>query len=523
MKNFKIYILVFITGFVIEINAQVSFTLSSSLCAGNTTTVVMNTGSLSALAYSWAASPGGPVFSAPSSASTTITFPSAGTFTVGAGILSGSGYSYATNTIVINPSPTLVISSSSSSVCAGQSVTLAASGSTSYTWSPAISLNTTSGASVIATPSTATLYNVTGVLGSCTATVSQPILVNPNPSPGSITIQSTGGVCAGFTASLIASGANSYTWTGTTFTNSILQQSIAVPPGNYTVVGSSVGGCTSTATSSVALLPNFTLSPTAASATTCIESNAPIFSKPVHLTVSGANNYVWFPYNPNQPATGPQIDVRPATTTCYTVVGTTAVCSGTGVVCVAVIPQFSVNVNPANPNVCLSQSITLSVVNIGAPAVGPPSAFTYNWTEALNAPPISISNYFTPTVSVYPQNSTTYTVEVKDAIGCISFPELVAVSVLTCTSIDKISTNESNFTVYPNPAREKIVIKSAIQSVVNIEMINIIGETVLQEKRNFSSDNSAQNFSINDFPSGVYFIRINPEFGTQRIIKIIKQ
>ncbi len=49
-------------------------------------------------------------------------------------------------------------------------VTLTASGATDYTWSPAAGLNTTTGATVTASPTVATTYTVTGVTAGCAGT-----------------------------------------------------------------------------------------------------------------------------------------------------------------------------------------------------------------------------------------------------------------------------------------------------------------------------------------------------------------
>ncbi|MBK5285726.1 MAG: hypothetical protein JJE25_10015, partial [Bacteroidia bacterium] len=100
--------------------------------------------------------------------------------------------------------PTVSVSPTSSSVCGGASVTLTASGdATSYTWSPATGLNTTTGAVVIATPATTTTYTVTGsVSGGCAATATAVITVTPVPVVTATATPST--VCTGGTTQLCA-------------------------------------------------------------------------------------------------------------------------------------------------------------------------------------------------------------------------------------------------------------------------------------------------------------------------------
>jgi len=69
----------------------------------------------------------------------------------------------ATQTVNVNPLPTTTVSPTSATIaCSAQSVTLNAGGANTYSWSPSAGLNTTTGTSVIATPSVTTIYTVTG-------------------------------------------------------------------------------------------------------------------------------------------------------------------------------------------------------------------------------------------------------------------------------------------------------------------------------------------------------------------------
>ncbi len=256
MKNLRMCLLFVTILSLTKVTAQASFSLAPSLCAGATTSVSVNTGTLSAIAYSWAALPAGPVFSSPSSASTTIYFPTAGVYTIGAGFFTGTAYSYTFNIITINPSPTVSASASNVTLCTGQSATLTASGATTYSWGPSGSLNTTSGTSVIASPLSSTVYSVTGSIGACSASISVPLTVI-NFAPGSVSITpSQSAICAGFMATLTAFGASNYTWTGSNLTTPLYQQSVTAGPGTYTVVGAS-GGCSASASTNDWIKPSF--------------------------------------------------------------------------------------------------------------------------------------------------------------------------------------------------------------------------------------------------------------------------
>lgn len=90
------------------------------------------------------------------------------------------------NAIQVNvkSNPTITISPSSAILCPPvTSATLnATGGSISYTWSPAASLNQTTGSPVIATPIASTTYTVTGTSANgCTATKTARVTVKPKP------------------------------------------------------------------------------------------------------------------------------------------------------------------------------------------------------------------------------------------------------------------------------------------------------------------------------------------------------
>jgi hypothetical protein len=88
--------------------------------------------------------------------------------------------------IIINPSPNVSIIPSVPSICVGESVTLTASGATTYSWSPATGLSATSGASVTASPTATTTYTVTGTTDGCSAAQNVTVTVNTGLPPPSI-------------------------------------------------------------------------------------------------------------------------------------------------------------------------------------------------------------------------------------------------------------------------------------------------------------------------------------------------
>jgi hypothetical protein len=445
MKTLRILFVFNALLFSEHIQGQLIFSLSSSLCVGANATVTANTGSLTALQYSWGVLPSGPVFSTPTASSTSITFPTAGIFTIALGVLTGSGFVYSTNTIVINALPTLTYASTSNNVCAG------------------------------------------------------------------------------FTSTLTAFGANSYTWISSTSSIAIVQQSISVGPGNFTIIASNGGSCTNTLspvligllTPSLAMPINIVSS----SPTTCIYSNFPKFSKPVNLKASGAATYIWFPNNSSFPS--PTLDVRPTSTTCYTVIGSSATCSATAVSCVTVIPQFTMNIAPASLTICKGESHVLQVGNVEGSAVGPLSAWTYSWSESLNATPISISSFFTPSVNVFPLNSASYTLEIRDSRGCLSLPAQVPVTVDLCAGITIESLGDL-LKSYPNPVKSHLKLYTDLSGEFVISFIDVFGKKFLQETIDMHA-NKETSIDLSNIPSGVYFLKVFQEGNQVQSRKIIKE
>ncbi|MES2680571.1 MAG: gliding motility-associated C-terminal domain-containing protein [Bacteroidota bacterium] len=426
---------------------------AASVCASSPVTLTASGATL----YTFVSSAGGGTTLSPSSTTSVIVVNPSSNTTYSIYGTTASGYCQGMTTLTVNMitggSLTLTTTSSAGVICPGQSSSLTASGALSYTWAGPALTNTT-GASTIASPTLAgvNVYTVTGDNnGGCFGMATVNVTVSAIPS---ITVGATAAaICAGYTSTLSASGAASYTWTGSTFAIPINQPSISVSPGTYTVIGGSAGAnCPSVPVySTIVLSPPLviTTSISPIQGTTCIEQNYPYkLSKPVNLFAFGASSYVWIPYNPAYVtySLGPQTTVRPPTSTCYTVTGSTSVCSGTAQICVTVNQQFTFAVTPPLPAICLGDSmkLTISQINAGTPTLALPP-YTYEWRDPQGP---SMTSPNTSTNQVFPQSTDTYTVEVKDSRGCISMPRLITVTVLpqpmTAISIPTINNVPTN-------------------------------------------------------------------------------
>jgi hypothetical protein len=80
--------------------------------------------------------------------------------------------------------------------------------------------------------------------------------------------------------------------------------------------------------------------------------------------------------------------------------------------------------------------------------------------------------------------------------------------------------------VFPNPFSEKIILQMELvfAQTINLEMINISGQTILQSTTNLES--GKQNITLdveNNIPAGIYFLSVKNEDQAIGYFKIIKQ
>lgn len=412
-----------IIGSSLSINATASPT---QICTGSSATL----SATGAASYTWAS----PSNANLATTSSVVVSPTVNTTYTVTGDNAGCTGTQ-TISISITNNVTYTVSATSTTVCPGQPVGLTVTGGVNYTWSPGSSLSTTTGSATTATPNVPTTYSVVGNNGAgCSG--SGFITINMATAPPIQVVATASAVCAGYSSTLTASGATSYTWTGTTFTAAINQSSIAVGPGTYTVQGSNGAACSSKTVVTITQASPLNVQLSQNTFTTCVANNFPKFSKPVQLSASGASTYNWFPCNQYiSICIGPVVQVRPPTSTCYTVTGNTSVCSGSAQICVTVVPQYTINVTPPMPLMCTGDSLKLKIANIGSVSIAP---FTYNWSDpepALSGI-ISIYNPLNFSVTAFPTNTTsnprtvTYTTEVLDARGCVSQERLVTVTVV---------------------------------------------------------------------------------------------
>lgn len=277
--------------------------------------------------------------------------------------------------VFVNPSPTVAIMAKRTEICMGDSTSLIASGALTYQWDNAV----VNGKSF--SPTATKTYTVTGTDSNGCKTVNH-VLLKVNPLPNITIKTSESEICIGDQVKLNGVGARDYTW------NNGISDGVLFNPSatqTYTVIGTDVKGCSSTAQTSVKVnaLPNVTAN--AIDEAICVGSTTA-------LTASGASSYSW-----DNGITNGQ-SFTPIATKTYTVTGTDLnSCKNKASITVIVNAKPVVTAAATTTSVCIGKPIAL----IGG------GASTYIWNNgATNAVP------FNPTITQ------TYTVVGTDANGC---------------------------------------------------------------------------------------------------------
>lgn len=431
-------------------------------------------------------------------------------------------------------------------ICSGNNATLTATGAaTSYTWNPS---NITGTSAVVAPPVT-TIYSLSGTFLSCVKIVTVQVTVNATPT----LVANSTTICTSGTATLIVSGATTYSWSTTQTT-----QTINVSPASqtvYTVTGVN-GICGSAKTVTVSIGTNLGIIAAGTPPVYCVGGAST-------LNATGASAYTWQPGNLN----GASINVNPTTSTTYTIVGTSAACSGTSTVLLTVNPIPAVSAFATNSLICMPSPGT-NLNGFGAAtyswqpgnlvgavvAINPSSNTTYTvigqsgagctQTQVVNVvvftkPTVNLATS-TPTicqgdvgslfavgaasyiwnpgslsganVTVSPSSSTTYTVGGTTS-GCTD-TKTISISVFPCVGLTNFTSANFQVLIYPNPFKDELSFK--ISEEVKIEVYNAIGQVVKTE-----TISREGKMSTSDMPNGVYFIHVKG-YNEKRVYKVVK-
>lgn len=382
---------------------------SETICSGSSATITAN----GAATYSWAPATGlsattGSVVTANPTATTTYTITGTTSSCVGLG----------NSTITVNPTPTVTVNSPT--VCAGENAFLSASGATTYAWSPATNLSSTTGANVTSNSTVTIVYTVTGIDQGCSATATSTVTVNQTQN----LIINTAAYCQGGSATLTASGATTYVWSPATGLSSTTGASVTANPTVttiYSVVGTSAG-CNATGSTTVTVNPNPIID-AGVNDTVCLGFSTAI-------TATGGFSYLWSADPSLNSTTIASPTASPTVTTTYTVTGTDVNgCVGTDNVTILVPPTFTLTPTAINATCFASCNGAASVS--ATPSTGGFANYTYTWDNGSTA---QIINGLCAGI---------YTVVVRDFASCVQSTS-VTITEPTILSIAEASNTPVN-------------------------------------------------------------------------------
>ncbi|MDW5289359.1 T9SS type A sorting domain-containing protein [Formosa sp. PL04] len=352
-------------------------------------------------------------------------------------------------------------------ICEGETVTLTATGGSSYVWNTG---ETT--ASIKVTPSTTTTYSVEVSEGTVSASANVTVNVNALPTANAGSDQT---IDQGGSVTLTASGGTRYKWsTGATTKN------ITVTPNatkTYTVEVFNEGDCSDT--DQVKVTVNATKVEVEANA----GNNQTICEgETVKLTATGGSSYKW--------STGERtssIKVTPSSTTTYSV----EVSEGT----VSETANVTVNVNVL-PSANAGDDQVIEVGETVTLSASGGSFYIWNTGET------------TESISVSPNETMLYTVEAFNAGGCSSKDD-VMVSVEALKLDPEVDKLDFEFSIYPNPATTILNLKiSGLEDATPVQIFDMSGKLLYNEV--IQSDGSLMHkvLDVSRYPKGFYLLTI---------------
>lgn len=447
--------------------------------------------------------------------------------------------------VIVNPTPSIVMNPVSTTVCTGGTKTLQASasvGGSSYSWSPATGLNTTSGSSVIASPQVTTTYTVTATSPSgCAKTNSVIVTVVPDAYVSAINGNTN--LCSGSTTLLTAtvtggSGTCNVTWQSST--NGTSWNNVTIPNSPTLYVGTTLQ--TAVLTANI----YYRARVTGCSGSGCGASG---YSSPILVTV----------------VPDPAITISGnATQVCNngSVVLTATVTGGTGNCPItwqlstdginwnntggnsANLPVYNItsnrfyraiiNCNGSGCDIDTSNTLSLSVVanpivsisgggtyNSGSPVTltstvtGGSGICTYTWFSRPNAQ-TAFSVIPNANAATYSFNASS-TAQYRVQAFCNSCPSIYS-NILTVSVLpparyanDVPEGLVPVFSLYPNPASALVKIEGKelnSNEVFSIKLTDALGQVLGERQDKTESGNWTGEWDVAPLPAGIYYFRI---------------
>lgn len=356
---------------------------------------------------------------------------------------------------------------------------------------------------------TAGTYSVTltdnnGITSSCNGVVN-------SPSPIVVNLTSSDVTCIGLTDGSISASTSggtspySYLWSNLANTSSIS----SLPAASYAVTVNDANGCTVKDSVSINLL----------------DSTIAIYDT---LNASECDNYTWAKNNQMYSSSGFYRDTSLSVSGCDSIyhildltINPTTRYTDTIIACDSIvwingITYFSSN-NTATDTlinslgcdsiITLSLSILnldLTVVNAGDSLYALQAGNTYQWIDCGNGDtiiPNATAKGFKPRISG------DFAVIINNG-ACF---DTSACNLIRSVGLEQITT-EPGFSIYPNPASEKIIIMSKNSKAEIAQIISITGAILLE----FTITQEKETVNLSGFKNGIYFLKLGSQ--TNKII-----
>ncbi len=373
----------------ISINAD-----SNSICIGRASHLTAGGSSIN---YVWAPAA---TLSSNTAISVTATPTISTTYTL-TGTDSNNCTSSVSKIINVNSLPVISTTPASPQVCLGGTLSVTASGATSYIWSPSENLSSTTGASVIMSPTTPTIYTITGTNSNgCINSISVPVTINSSTLRP--TVISPVSYCRFATTAQLSATGTSLKWyttaTGGTGT-SIAPTPTSSISGNYKYyVTQSYSGCESLRDSILVIINELPIINIIPPLDTICNGDT------TTLIASGALNYSWTPTSSLLDTNIATVRVKPSVSRLYTVIGRDINnCKDTALASIHVNPLPTINVTNSSNSICIGSSVSISVTG----------ALTYSWQSSTSAAILSGSS-----IIESPLSTTIYTITGTDINSC---------------------------------------------------------------------------------------------------------
>lgn len=410
-------------------------------------------------------------------------------------------------TAVVDP-VNITINAPAPGICAGDSITLTASGGSSYSWN-----NGQTTSSIIVSPGSATTYTVSGTnTQGCAATGSFEVLVSPPPSMNISASQNP--ICQGDSVTISSTGSSQVSWNSGEIT-----QSVSVAPDSNTVyiVTGDNNGCTASAAVMIEVneLPDIVVS--VMDTTICAQ-------EPIYLEVTGGNSYTW-----SNGSTDSTLAITANQNMVLTVQGIDANgCIGENLVDITVLALPDIDAG-SDIQVCEGQDVILN----GS------GAQTYEWNNGVQngiAFSPNLSGYYvlegtdiygcsqidsilvtilentssTQTVNAIDSfywnvnqqtytSSGTYSATILNASGCDS-----TITLELTMDFSGINTNDIiSLGIVPNPTNGLITISGLGNSAVQFIIIDQLGSQITS-----GQTNSNQAIDLTEFAPGIYYVEL---------------